>query len=175
MSVPSPSMIDGFATDTMVVSIRIMKNPSTSAHSAGQGLATVSLCVCILFLACRVCRLTIVWPPDVIASKVCQQLLQPAHFCRLNRAGVRTVEPVASLDLPVLKLAHRLFRVGELCLQQHEPTGEQVDHGVEREVMRLTDREREFRILVHGCCQHACHPLRQLLPTRFRDLVDRAL
>ena len=31
-------MIAGFATDTIVVSTRIMKNPMTSAHRAGHGL-----------------------------------------------------------------------------------------------------------------------------------------
>jgi hypothetical protein len=35
-------MIRGFATDTMVVSIRIMKNPITRDHRAGQGFATFS-------------------------------------------------------------------------------------------------------------------------------------
>src|SRR5688572_14288221 len=32
-------MIAGLATATMVASTRIMKNPTNSAHSAGQGLA----------------------------------------------------------------------------------------------------------------------------------------
>jgi len=31
-------MIAGIATETIVESTRIMKNPSTSAHSAGHGL-----------------------------------------------------------------------------------------------------------------------------------------
>jgi divalent metal cation (Fe/Co/Zn/Cd) transporter len=31
-------MIDGLATDTIVVSTRIMKKPSTSDHRAGHGL-----------------------------------------------------------------------------------------------------------------------------------------
>ena len=31
-------MIRGLATDTIVVSTRIMKNPTTSAQRAGQGL-----------------------------------------------------------------------------------------------------------------------------------------
>jgi hypothetical protein len=35
-------MIRGFATDTIVVSIRIMKKPMTSDHNAGHGLATFS-------------------------------------------------------------------------------------------------------------------------------------
>jgi hypothetical protein len=36
-------MIRGLATETMVVSIRIMKNPITSDQSAAQGLATFSM------------------------------------------------------------------------------------------------------------------------------------
>jgi hypothetical protein len=34
----SACLIAGFATPTMVVSTRIMKNPMTIAHRAGQGL-----------------------------------------------------------------------------------------------------------------------------------------
>ncbi|GAA1780103.1 hypothetical protein GCM10009768_06200 [Leucobacter iarius] len=41
MVVPSPSMIEGFATDTIVVSIRIMKKPSTMDHRAGHGRISV--------------------------------------------------------------------------------------------------------------------------------------
>ena len=36
-------MIAGLATETMVVSIRIMKNPITRDQSAGHGLATFSM------------------------------------------------------------------------------------------------------------------------------------
>ncbi len=42
MSVLRPSMIRGLATDTIVVSMRIMKKPTTSDHRAGHGLATFS-------------------------------------------------------------------------------------------------------------------------------------
>jgi hypothetical protein len=35
-------MMLGLATETMVVSIRIMKKPMTRDHSAGQGLVTFS-------------------------------------------------------------------------------------------------------------------------------------
>src|SRR5690606_28956690 len=38
MVVSSAPIIDGFATDTIVVSTRIMKKPSTSVHRAAQGL-----------------------------------------------------------------------------------------------------------------------------------------
>src|SRR5574340_104550 len=38
MSVCRLAMIAGFATATMVLSTRIMKNPRHSAHSAGHGL-----------------------------------------------------------------------------------------------------------------------------------------
>src|SRR3954447_25742319 len=38
MSVSSPRRIAGFATDTIVVSIRIMKKPMMSDQRAGQGL-----------------------------------------------------------------------------------------------------------------------------------------
>ena len=43
-----PVMMVGFATDTIVVSTRIMKKPSTSDHSAGQGRITApraSVCI----------------------------------------------------------------------------------------------------------------------------------
>ena len=39
-SASNAAMIAGVAMDTIVASTRIMKNPSTSAHIAGQGLAT---------------------------------------------------------------------------------------------------------------------------------------
>src|SRR6478609_9992413 len=42
ISVSSPSMMRGLATETMVVSIRIMKNPMTRDQSAGHGLVTFS-------------------------------------------------------------------------------------------------------------------------------------
>src|SRR5687767_2108780 len=42
MSVSRPSMMLGLATETMVVSIRIMKNPMTRDQRAGHGLATFS-------------------------------------------------------------------------------------------------------------------------------------
>jgi hypothetical protein len=45
----------GLATDTMVVSSRIMKNPTTRAHSAGQGdavgCAGSACCGVIAFLS----------------------------------------------------------------------------------------------------------------------------
>ncbi len=41
MSVSRPSMMLGLATETIVVSRRIMKNPITRDQRAGQGLATV--------------------------------------------------------------------------------------------------------------------------------------
>ena len=36
-------MMLGLATETMVVSIRIIKNPITRDQSAGHGLATISM------------------------------------------------------------------------------------------------------------------------------------
>lgn len=44
-------MIAGVATDTMVESTRIMKNPSTSAHSAGQGRTSGRTASCGLTMA----------------------------------------------------------------------------------------------------------------------------
>ena len=41
LSGSSAALIAGFATETIVVSTRIMKNPITIAHSAGQGLRVV--------------------------------------------------------------------------------------------------------------------------------------
>src|SRR3954447_9013135 len=43
MSVFRPSRIAGFATDTIVVSIRIMKKPMMSDQRAGQGLISESM------------------------------------------------------------------------------------------------------------------------------------
>ena len=43
MSVRSPVMTAGVATNTIVVSTMIMKKPSTSAQRAGHGLAMVSM------------------------------------------------------------------------------------------------------------------------------------
>ena len=43
MSVLRPSMMLGLATETMVVSIRIMKKPITRDQSAGHGRATFSM------------------------------------------------------------------------------------------------------------------------------------
>ena len=42
MSASRPSMMRGLATETMVVSIRIIKKPITRDQSAGHGLATFS-------------------------------------------------------------------------------------------------------------------------------------
>src|SRR3712207_3805867 len=83
MSAPRPSMIRGLATDTMVLSIRIMKNPMTSDHRAGQGFATFSTrsSFGIGFRA----------DPERLAQEI-EDLLAGKHLCRCacgRRAGVR--------------------------------------------------------------------------------------
>src|SRR3954462_8482514 len=81
MSVSRPRRIAGLATETMVVSMRIMKNPRTSDQSAGQGRISCSMRLLLL-------------PVEPAAGDELEQMLEPIEVGSQHRALVVEVDPV---------------------------------------------------------------------------------
>src|SRR5215218_2363905 len=86
MSVSRSCRIAGLATETMVVSMRIMKNPRTSDQSAGQGRISCSMRLLPL-------------PVEPAGGDALEQMLEPVEVGSHHRALVVQVDPVLLGDV----------------------------------------------------------------------------
>src|SRR3954470_2272446 len=135
MSVCRPRRIAGFATETMVVSMRIMKNPRTSDQSAGQG--RISCCMCLLLL-----------PVEPAGGDALEQSLEPVEVGAQDRALVIQVDPELLRNVALGELIRARVELGRSRTERVPPLGEQAHDVLGGKVVRLAQGEWELRILL---------------------------